>query len=435
MKSDNLIEPFAEALDEYWDGYMAARNLAPIKASIAKMELDAFRERSALGAKARLAAGKSWGGYKKYGYDRDGDRVIVHPEESKWVRQIFDWYVTGVGVRGIARRLIEEGAPRKEGRSGRAKWYLGTLYRILNSDTYATGIHKVRRGTQYFDLPVPKIIDMDVWQRAQEILKLNRTNQARNVKHRYLLNGILTCPCGTKWHSYTRNYTKYWTKKSTGEQLPYKAKNAYYRCPRVVSTVEQSTHPECPRTKGVVRLDQYVWEKVSEILRRPDLLFEAANSKLGELKRRHANSTKKIVILEARLEERESERLVYIRKFGDDSVRGGPFGEADLDAALSAQGDEEVSVKRELSEASLLADTRIGDLETIIEGYLSDIRAGIEWLDTAAKTKDESRERFNERRKIVRTLVENVTLRRGGYPDITLRLDLSPILQIQSPVS
>ncbi len=411
------------------------KQMAPIKASIAKIELEAFKERSALGVRARLTAGKSWGGYKKYGYARDGDQVVIHPEEAKWVRQIFDWHVTGAGVREIARRLITAGAPRKEGRSGRAKWYLGTLYRILNSDTYATGIHKVRRGSQFFELPVPKIIDIDVWQSAQEILKSNRQNQARNVKYRYLLNGILTCPCGTKWHSYTRTYTRYWTKKSTGERLPYETTQGYYRCPRVTATVECSTHPDCPRTKGVVRLDQYVWEKVSEVLRRPDLLFEAANAKLGEFKRRHANSTKTIASLEARLEELEQERLVYIRKFGDDSIKGGPFGESDLDAALSALSEEEVVVKRELAEASLLAETRIGDLETIIESYLTDIRAGIEWLDSAAQAKDESAEYFAERRKIVRSLVENVTLRRGADPEIALRLDLSPMVQIQSPVS
>ncbi len=409
--------------------------MAPIKASIAKMELDALRDRTSMGAKARLAAGKSWGGYKRYGYARDGDQVVVHLEEARWVRQIFDWFVTGVGVRAIARRLIAEGAPRKEGRSGRAKWYLGTLYRILHSDIYATGIHKVRRGSQYFDLPVPTIIDIDVWQKAQEILKQNKQDQARNVKHRYLLNGILTCPCGTKWHSYTRKYTQYWTKKSTGERLPYKAKHAYYRCPRVVSTVELSTHPECPRTKGVVRLDQYVWEKVSEILNRPDLLFEAANLRLAELKRRHADSINKTASLEARLEALEQERLVYIRKFGDDSVNGGPFGESDLDAALSALGEEEVLVKRELSEASLLAESRIGDLETIIESYLTDIRTGIKWLDTVAGAKEESPEAFAERRKVVRSLVETVTLRTDAAPEIALRLDLSPMLEVQSPVS
>jgi len=59
--------------------------------------------------------------------------------------------------------------------------------------------------------------------------------------------------------------------------------------------------------------------------------------------------------------------LVYIRRFGDDSIKeGGPFGESDLDAALLALSEEEIVVKGGLAEASLLTETKIGGLETII---------------------------------------------------------------------
>lgn len=56
-------------------------------------------------------------------------------------------------------------------------------------------------------------------------------------------------------------------------------------------------------------------------------------------------------------------------------------------------------------------------------------------LDNAAQGKDESAEYFAERRKIVKSLLENVTLRRAANPEFALRLDLSPMLEIQSPVS
>ena len=127
--------------------------------------------------------------------------------------------------------------------------------------------------------------------------------------------------------------------------------------------------------------------------------------------------------------------LVYIRKFGDDSIKGGPFGESDLDAALFALSEEEIVVKSGMAEASPLTNTKIGGLETIIESYLADIRIGIEWLDSAAHAKDESAEYFVGRRKTVRSLVENATLRREAGPEVALRLNLSPGLQIQSPVS
>jgi DNA invertase Pin-like site-specific DNA recombinase len=72
------------------------QRMAPIKASIAKIVIEAFRERAAMGVKARLAAGRSSGGYFGYGYRRDGDNVGVRPEEAPWVRQIFDWFSVGM---------------------------------------------------------------------------------------------------------------------------------------------------------------------------------------------------------------------------------------------------------------------------------------------------------------------------------------------------
>jgi hypothetical protein len=69
------------------------------------------------GIKARLKSGKLWGGHLKYGYAREDDRLLIHQEESKWVRQIFDWYFSGLGVREILRRLISIGAAQKQGRS------------------------------------------------------------------------------------------------------------------------------------------------------------------------------------------------------------------------------------------------------------------------------------------------------------------------------
>ncbi|MFQ5942107.1 MAG: hypothetical protein ACE5JF_01005, partial [Anaerolineales bacterium] len=84
---------------------------------------------------------------------------------------------------------------------------------------------------------------------------------------------------------------------------------------------------------------------------------------------------------------------------------------------------------------SLLADTKIDELENVIEGYLTDIHAGIDWLDNSSESKDESAESFGARRKIVQSLVDRVTLMRDASPEISLRLDLSSTLEVQSPVA
>jgi site-specific DNA recombinase len=206
------LKPLLQVLDLVEEGLIRIElvkeqfdpNMAGIKASIAKMEIDAFRERTHLGVKARLKSGKLWGGHLKYGYSRDGDLLISHPEESKWVRQIFDWYVSGVGVREISRRLISVGAPQKEGKFQTIPWQLSFIYRILNSETYATGIHIVNRDGEIFELPAPIIVDQKIWEKAQGIKEKNKRHPTRHLKRNYLLSGLVTCPCGTKWSAYGR---------------------------------------------------------------------------------------------------------------------------------------------------------------------------------------------------------------------------------------
>ncbi len=393
--------------------------MAPIKASIAKMELEAFRERTAMGVKARLAAGRSWAGYYRYGYARDGDNVIAHLEEAPWVQQIFEWFVSGVGVRDIARRLISANAPQKEGRQQRLRWQLNFIYRILNCEAYASGIHGVRRDGETFELPVPMLVSRAQWRKAQEIIASHRANPVHHVKHSYLLTGIVTCPCGAKWGAYTRRRT-------------YKSTAGVYRCPRITATSSGERHPDCPGTKGTAKLDELVWQRVEAILRNPNTLVVAARIRMEELRKEHSNASAREKALLSKLEKVELQRQAFVRKYGADSTSGGPFTEQDLDAALQGLSLEEVEVKRELAEVAILADTRFGDLEDLVERHLADMCAGMDWENMEPGTEDEARQQFEDRAQIVRTLVDRVILRKSKEPEIILRLDLAPLLNIQS---
>jgi len=403
-----------------------------IKANVAKMEVDAFRERTHLGMKARLRAGKCWGGYKRYGYAREGDSVIVNDEEAKWVRSIFQWYLSGVGVREIARKLIAAGAKTKLSKSSKYKWQLSTIYRILHCEMYATGIHKVMRDGEVFELPVPQIIDFELYQNAQELLNSNHGDKGRNVKYKYLLRGMLTCPCGTSWNSYSRKDKSHRIKKNSSERKTYPREYGIYRCSRSTASVEKITDPDCPRTKGVLRLDRFVWEKVSGILSQPELLFEAAQAKLTDLKAQHSNASNLSIALKKKLVETQQKRQTYIQKFGEDSVKGGPFTQEDLDIALVLLAEEELNIRNELAELAFLVDTRITELESFVEEYLSDVRAGLEWHDCEASNEEEVDLQFDERRRIIKTLIEKVVLRRTRNPEIVFRLDLSPLMKFNS---
>ena len=408
------------------------RRMAPIKASIAKMELEGIRERTTMGMQSRLRAGKPFGGERRYGYAREGDEVVIHPTEAAWVRQVFEWFTTGVGVREITRRLISQGAPPKEGQIRTKPWHMSTVYRMLKFPGYATGLQEVRWGGQVFQLPVPIIVDGGQWEATQARLRANHNDRAHNVKWRYLLRGLVTCPCGARWNAYSRDRIAYWTKKSTGERLSYPAKFSVYRCARVTATPSPITHPDCPRTKGVVGLERYVWGKVSEVLRQPKVLMEAAEAKRRELQAHHAEASKRRVALEAKLEDLRQERQAYVRKFGIDSAKGGPFTEADLDAVLERLTTEEAEAKRELAEVKVLSDSRIAELKPLVATYMADISSGLHWLDRDPENEQDAAEQFAERRRVVELLVESVMLRKGHDPEIRLRFDLSPVVHFSS---
>lgn len=64
-----------------------------------------------------------------------------------------------------------------------------------------TGLNKKKRTlrpeSEWIPIPVPAIVDEATWQAAQKQLKDNKNLAKRNLKHDYLLNGLVTCAkCG-----------------------------------------------------------------------------------------------------------------------------------------------------------------------------------------------------------------------------------------------
>jgi DNA invertase Pin-like site-specific DNA recombinase len=147
------------------------QKMAPLKAWLAQMELDGMRERLTMGVKARLRAGKANTGQDRYGYRREGDVIVIVEEEAQWVRQIFEWYLQGVPVVEMRRRLIAADAPQKgSGRPRKVQWHISAIQSILShAEEYASGIKIQHRAGEAFEIPTPPIIDIATARRAQAI--------------------------------------------------------------------------------------------------------------------------------------------------------------------------------------------------------------------------------------------------------------------------
>lgn len=133
------------------------------------------------------------GGYMPLGYRKTADKKYeIDPATAPIVREIFDLYVNGKSQRQIVDILNEKGYRTVKGMPFR----LGSISGILVNRKYI-GIYsfddvEIKGG-------VPAIVDEDVFNKAQEMLKKNKRESGRmKAPMQYLLTGKVFCGhCGS----------------------------------------------------------------------------------------------------------------------------------------------------------------------------------------------------------------------------------------------
>lgn len=181
------------------------------KGAIGQYERENTRARTMRGSRERARIGKHCGGRVAYGYRSDQGLLVPEDRSAGVVREIFNWYIEGVSVRGIARKLTERGTPAWAGE----RWGHASVGRILANETYAgvayygknfiapDGIQK-RRPNQAERIPysVPSLIDRAAWERVQSIMAMRGDRHGNPNIGRpsasYLLRGLLFCHCGRR---------------------------------------------------------------------------------------------------------------------------------------------------------------------------------------------------------------------------------------------
>ena len=191
-----------------------------------------------MGFRAKMKNGEPVGRPNPYGYNwnKETKQLEINEEESKIVKQIFEWYCDGIGSRIIANRLNEMGIKSPGGKKW-AQQYVRTMISqekyvgdLLGQKNYTVSpiTHKKVRNygekEQYYakDHHDP-IISRDVWNKAQEILEKRRGNTIPNGKEhfgkfsqRYPFSSKIECGfCGT---NYSRRVSG---KRKNGSQVVY----------------------------------------------------------------------------------------------------------------------------------------------------------------------------------------------------------------------
>jgi len=172
--------------------------------SFAQFEREIISERTRDKIAAARRKGKWSGGTPLLGYDIDPrtSKLNVNDDEAARVRTIFAWYLQHQGLIPVLRELQRCGWRSKRWMTRKGQLRAGQtftktrLHRLLTNVTYAG---KVRHKRDVHPGEHAAIVDPEVWEKVQAVLRQNSRNSSRAQRHQQdaLLQGLLHCGgCG-----------------------------------------------------------------------------------------------------------------------------------------------------------------------------------------------------------------------------------------------
>lgn len=128
----NLNIPIFFEKENINTGSMESELFLAILSSMAEGESVSISENSKWSVQRRFQNGTFKLSYPPYGYDWDGENMVIHPEQAEVVKRIFAETLSGKGAESIAAGLNADGiAPRKGKR-----WTSTTIRGMLENEKY-----------------------------------------------------------------------------------------------------------------------------------------------------------------------------------------------------------------------------------------------------------------------------------------------------------
>lgn len=147
-------------------------------------------------------------GLTAYGYTKGENGYFkINEEEAIVVKRIFQMSLNGIGTYTIAKILNNEGVPTRfsqlKGTIKRKDKFTKqiTIYEKSNVKWRGNVIHDIiknpiYKGTRMWNnekVPVPMMLDEELWQQVNDNLEGNKTKVGKKEEYNYLLNGIIFC--------------------------------------------------------------------------------------------------------------------------------------------------------------------------------------------------------------------------------------------------
>lgn len=411
---------FSETIDRNMTRVVLVREtfdpkMTTIKAAIARMEIDAIRERNALGHAARCATGKAYSSFcVPYGYKTDTDGyIVIHPDESVWVVRVNQWYADGLSLGEIRQKMIVGGAPQREHPSRkkarvRIDWHKTILQRFVTASVYRTGrqVIKFAHG-RTIEIPCPVLINADLDRRVAERRERNKRHPARHKKYHYLIDGLAYCEgCQVKMQARTRIRSANWIEQS----YVCHYHNSGYR------TGDAGIN--CCKHVAVKKIDAEVWDAVWRVITDDEFFESRVQMKIDALRAQEQNAERELSRLNAVLDDLMIQRQKII-SWG----RTRKISEADMEMQLGELTIEESKVRKQIDEASLLVGDRAQRLINFANTYRARLRKGAQWLAAPPDTPEKAEKHCKMRREIADAIVTRVEINADKIPHVYFVFD------------
>ncbi len=344
------------------------------------------------------------GRVNKKGYDVCD--LVINDEEAEYVRRIFDETVRlGYGSHIIANELNAEGIRTHKG----SEFNPSNIKRILKSKLYCGYI--VGGGVSSPKLEEITIIDEDLWERAQEIVKQRekRYEERRNVSLRTqsenLLAGNIYCGhCGARI-TYSATNKKY--TKIDGTEAVYRIRR--YNCSRKANAPKLCAG----RTSYTAnKIDDIVLSVVHDLFNK---ITDVPQAKAVERKiQSHLNGAK----AEQKRASMQLERLTNQYQKLQLEIAASLTGESnlsvdDLSVAIKTIKEKIAEAEKQLEEANETVEKGNQSVQAVVPMY----NRFVSWANTFDEMPVE------EKRTVLSQLIERIEVRDGFDIEITLNMD------------
>ena len=193
---------FVSVTQQFNTATSMGRLILNVLLSFAQFEREMISERTRDKIAAARRKGKWVGGQPILGYNVDHSKLVVHEEEAERVRAIFALYLEHRGLLKVVQELEHRGWLNKSWQTRKGHWRGGksftktSLHHLLTNVLYAG---KIRYKKEVHPGEHSAIVDKEVWEQVQEVLRGKDPARGSPVRNRSLalLKGLLRCrSCG-----------------------------------------------------------------------------------------------------------------------------------------------------------------------------------------------------------------------------------------------